>query len=148
MPESWRHFLFRLGPGKSSKLFQETVLESLKSRHWLRKLHLFYTIFQEKSPLYLYQLIPPNNKIYVTKSSQRNKIPIFNKIRYNFFKDFFLPVVITEWSNLDINIQNPFSTKVFQKELLKLIKTEPNFIYYIHDTKGLKLLARLQLGFR
>ena len=41
----------------SEKLFQELGLESLKSRRWLRKLCLFYKIFHEKSPSYLFQLI-------------------------------------------------------------------------------------------
>ena len=39
----------------SEKLFQELGLESLKSRRWLRKLCLFYKIFHEKSPSYLFQ---------------------------------------------------------------------------------------------
>ena len=34
----------------SEKVFQELCLESLKSRRWLRKLYLFYKIFQEKFP--------------------------------------------------------------------------------------------------
>ena len=67
----------------SEKLFQELGLESLKSRRWLRKLCLFYKIFHEKSPLYLFQLIPPNNNVYATRSSQSNKISSF-KIRQRF----------------------------------------------------------------
>ena len=114
-------------------------------RRWLRKLCLFYKIFYEKSPSYLFQLIPPNNNVYATRSSQSNKIPSF-KIRRNFFKDSFFPAAITEWNNLDINIRNSSSINVFKKELLKFIRPEPDFTYNIHDTKGLKLLTRLQLG--
>ena len=55
-------------------IFQELGLESLKSRRWLRKLCLFYKPFHEKSPSYLFQLIPPNNNVYATRSSQSNKI--------------------------------------------------------------------------
>ena len=58
----------------SDKLSQELGLESLKLRRWLRKLCLFYEIFHEKSPSYLFQLIPPNNNVYATRSSQSNKI--------------------------------------------------------------------------
>ena len=61
----------------SEKLFQELGLESLKSRRWLRKLCLFYKNFHKKSPLYLFQLIPPNNSVYATRSSQSNKISSF-----------------------------------------------------------------------
>ena len=108
------------------------------------KLCLSYKIFHEKSSFYLFQLILPNNNVYVTESSQNNKIPSF-KIRYNFFKDSFFPTVISEWNYLDINIRNSSSINVFKKELLKFIRPEPNITYNIHDAKRLKLLTRLRL---
>ena len=125
------------------KIFQELGLESLKSRRWLRKLCLFYKIFHEKSPSYLFQLIPPNNNVYATRSSQSNKISSF-KTRHNFFKDSFFPAVISEWNSLNIDIRNSSSINVFKKELLKFIRPEPNSTYNINDTKGLKLLTRLR----
>ena len=111
----------------SEKLFLELGLESLKSRLWLWKLCLFYKIFHEKSPSYLFQLIPPNSNVYSTRSS-------------------FFPAVIIEWNNLDINVRNCSSINVFKKEPLKFIRKEPNFTYNIDDTKGLKLLTRLRFG--
>ena len=68
----------------SEKIFQEVGLESLKSKRWLRKLCLFCKIFHKKSPSYLFQLIPPNNNIYATRSSQSNKNPSL-KTRHIFF---------------------------------------------------------------
>ena len=112
----------------SEKLFQELGLESLKSRRWLRKLCLFYKIFHKESPSYLFQLIPPNNKVYATRSSQSNKFSSF-KTRHNFFKDSFFPAVISEWNNLDINIRNTSFINVFKKELLKSTRPEPNSTY-------------------
>ena len=35
---------------------------------------------------------------------------------------------------------------MFKKELLKFNRLEPNSTYNVNDTKGLKLLTRLQLG--
>ena len=129
----------------SEKLFQELGLESLKSRRWLRKLCLFYKIFHEKSPVYLFQLIPPNNNVYATRSSQSNKISSF-KSRHIFFKDSFFPAVIFEWNSVDVNIRNSSSINVFKKELLKFIRPVPNSTYIINDSKGLTLLRRLRLG--
>ena len=63
-----------------------------------------------------------------------------------FFKDSFLPAVISEWNSLNIDIWNSSSINVFKKELLKFIRPEPNSTYNINDTKGLKLLTRLRLG--
>ena len=80
-------------------------------------------MFHEKSP-YLFQLIPPNNNLYATRSYQSKKTPSF-KIRH-VFKDSYFLAVITEWNDLDANIQNYSSINVFKKELLKFIRTEPN----------------------
>ena len=38
----------------SEKLFQELGLTTLKSRHWFRKLHLFYKIHHSKSLRYIF----------------------------------------------------------------------------------------------
>ena len=58
----------------SEKPYQELGLESLRSRRWLRKLCLFYKLYKNKSPSYLYDLIPDNS---------------------NFFRNSFFPSTIT-----------------------------------------------------
>ena len=40
------------------KLYQELGLESLQLRRWCRKLGMFYKIYKNKSPQYLFKLIP------------------------------------------------------------------------------------------
>ena len=40
------------------KLYQELGLESLQLRRWYRKLGMFYNIYENKSPQYLFELIP------------------------------------------------------------------------------------------
>ena len=72
----------------SEKLYQELGLESLRSRRWLRKLCLFYKIYKNKSPSYLYDLIPDRVKFYSTRSSQIDNIPNI-KTRSNFFRNSF-----------------------------------------------------------
>ena len=120
------------------KRFQELGLQFLKTRRWLTKLIFFTNFFHEKFSSYLFQLIPPSINVYAIRSSQSKKIPSF-KSKHNFFKWSFFPAVITEWNNLDINIQNSSFINIFQKELQKRIRPEPNF-YNIRDIKGLKLL--------
>ena len=39
------------------KLYHELGLESLQRRRWYRKLSLFYKIFKENKPVYLFNLI-------------------------------------------------------------------------------------------
>ena len=69
------------------KRFQQLDLESLKSRRWLRKLCLFYKLIKEKSPDYLFQLIPEKSNLYTTRYVQNSQICFF-KTKVNFFKNF------------------------------------------------------------
>ena len=68
------------------KLYQELGLESLQFRRWYRKLCLFYKIFKNKSPAYLFNLIPARNTHYSLRTS--DNIPCFNT-KHNFFRNSF-----------------------------------------------------------
>ena len=57
----------------SKKIYQQLGLESLKLRRWFRKLRNFYKILNEKSPSYLFDLIPNLNRVHETRQS--NNIP-------------------------------------------------------------------------
>ena len=68
----------------SEKLYQDLGLESLKSRRWCRKLCHFYKVLNEKSPSYLFALIPNLNIVRETRHS--NNIPAIHT-RHNYFKN-------------------------------------------------------------
>ena len=51
------------------KIYQELGLQSLKSMRWFRKLCHFYKIFHDKSPSYLFNLIPNFNRVHNTRLS-------------------------------------------------------------------------------
>ena len=59
-----------------SKLYQELGLESLMFRCWYRQ-RLFYTVFNDKSSVYLFNLIPPRYTRYSLRSL--DNMPCFNK---------------------------------------------------------------------
>ena len=75
------------------KFYQELGLESLQLRRWYRKLGMFYKICKNKSPQYLFKLIPEKTHVYATKNV--DNIPYF-EIRHNFFKNPFFPSTIIE----------------------------------------------------
>ena len=129
----------------SEKLFQELGLETLKSRCWLRKFCLFYKLIKEQSPAYLFQLIPENKTPYTTRSIQKSQIP-FLKTKTNFFKNSFFPAVILEWNKLDVNIRNSASCNVFKRVILKFTRPEPNQVFHVYSSEGLKFLTRIRLG--
>ena len=127
----------------TEKIYQELGLESLKSRRWFRKLCHFYKIFNEKSPLYLFNLIPNLNRVHNTRLSY-NIPPI--KLRDDYFKNSFFPSALTEWNKLDLNIRNSESLNTFKKRLLNFIRPCTNSIFDIHNPLGTMLLTRLPLG--
>ena len=76
----------------SEKLYQELGLESLKSRRWFRKHCHFYKILNEKSPSYLFDLIPNFNRVRESRHSN-NIPPIYtrhNISRINYFLLLYL----------------------------------------------------------
>ena len=125
------------------KLYEELGLESLQLRHWYRKLGMFYKIYKNKSPQYLFKLIPEKTHAYATRNV--DNIPCF-KIRYNFFKNSFFPSTIIEWNNLDPTLRNSKSFVVFKNSILKFIRPSPSIFFNCNNYKGIRLITRLRLG--
>ena len=103
----------------TEKVYQELGLEFLKSRPWFRKLCPFYKISNNKSPSYLFNLIPNFNRVHNTRLSY-NIPPI--KVKHDYFKNSFFPSAISEWNKLDLNIRNSASLNAFKKRLLNFIR--------------------------
>ena len=100
---------------------KELGLESLQNSLKLRRLSLFYKIYKDQSPLYLYNLIPektPSNYYSLTKVKE---IPII-KVKYRFFENSFPPATITEQNDLDYSLRNTSSINVFKQNILKFIR--------------------------
>ena len=93
------------------KLYQELGLESLRNRRKLRRLSLFYKIYNDQSPLYLYNLIPAKTPLRNLK-----EIPTI-KLNHRFFENSFFSATITEWNDLDHSLRSApssmFSRKIF-----------------------------------
>ena len=127
----------------TEKIYQELGLKSLKSRRWFRKICHFYNIFNDKSPSYLFNLIPNFNRVQNTRLSY--KIPPI-KVRHDYFKNSFFPSATSEWIKLDLNIRNSASLNAFKKKLLNFMRPRANSIFDIHNHLGIKFLKKLRLG--
>ena len=113
----------------TEKLYQELGLESLRKRSKLRRFSVFYKIYRDQSPLYLYNLIPaktPGN--YPLRNVK--EIPTI-KVKHRFFENYFFPATITEWNDLDYSLRNAPSINVFKKNILKFIRLGPNKVFNI-----------------
>ena len=65
-------------------------------RRWYRKLCLFYKIFRENKPVYLFNLIPTKNSNYNSRNT--DKITLFTTT-HNLLKNSFCPSLAIEWNN-------------------------------------------------
>ena len=118
-------------------------LESLQLRRWYRKLGKFYKIYKNKSPQYLFKLIPEKTHVYATRNV--DNIPCF-KIRHNFFKNSFFPSTIIEWNNLDSTLQNSKRFVDFKNSTLKFIRLSQSNAFNCNNYKGIRLNTRLRVG--
>ena len=112
-------------------------------RHWYRKLCCLFKIINSQSPRYLFQLVPSPNTRYFSRNSE-NISQLWTK--HHFFKNYFLPLTIKDWNNLDPQIRKSKRISIFKSNILKFIRPKPNNVYYCHNPKGIKLLTRLRLG--
>ena len=119
------------------KDYQELGFGYLSSRRWLRKLCTFYRIVRNKSPVYLYKYILPDDRAYLTWNNNNIK-HIFCRSEY--YANSSFPYTIKQWNKLSLEIQNSESYSIFKKSLLKFIRTISNSVFNIADIYGIKLL--------
>ena len=117
------------------KIYQELGLESLQIRRWYSKLCLFYKIYKNQWPSYLYDIIPTTNMHYTLRN--------LDKIRYFKIKQF---PVITEWNKLDPSLRRCNSYNVFKSNILKFIWRSSNWFFDCHSPVGIEYVTRIQLG--
>ena len=92
-------------------------------------------MFNEKSPSYIFNLIPNFNRVHNTRLSY-NITAI--KVRHDYFKNSFFPSAITEWNKLDLNIRDSASLNTIKKKRLKFIRSCAESIFDIHNPIGIK----------
>ena len=114
------------------KICQELGLESLQSRRWYRKLAMFYKIYKNKSPFYLFNLIPEKTSSYATRNVDCISLI---KIKHNFFKNTFFPSAMIEWNKLDPAKSEILS--IFKSNILKFIRPTPTGFLIVTTAKEL-----------
>ena len=125
------------------KIYQELGLESLQIRRWYRKLCLFYKIYKNQSPSYLYNIIPTITAHYTFRNS--DKMPYF-KTKPNLFKNSLFPSVIIEWNKLDPSLRRCDSYSIFKSNILKFIRLSSNSSFDCRNPIGIKYITRIRLG--
>ena len=99
-----------------SKLYSELGFESLKFRHWFRKLCIFFKLKASGLPEYLFDFIPQNNHLCNTHFLE--DVTTFYS-RADAFKYSFFPSTILEWNKLERKIRQSSTLLTFRNFLLK-----------------------------
>ena len=103
---------------------------------------MFYKIYKNKSPFYLFNSIPEKTFSYATRNV--DCIPLI-KIKHNFFKNTFFPSATIEWNKLDFTIRNAESFGICKSNILKFIRPTPRSFFNCYNHKGIRLMTRLRL---
>ena len=64
-------------------------------------------------------------EIRIIIPEQRQKINLFHT-KHNFFKNYFSPSIVIEWSKLDFNIGSAAGLGSFKENLLKFVRPPAN----------------------
>ena len=104
---------------------------------------MFYKIYMNNSPFYLFNLIPEKTSSYATRNV--DCIPLI-KIKHDFFKNTFFPYAIIEWNKLDPDIRNSESLSIFRSNIFKFIRPTPRSFFNCYHHKGIRLMTRLWVG--
>ena len=88
----------------TEKIYEELGLETLKPRHWYRKMSFLYKVLKNESPSYLFQNIPNAQRQSHRETRNSGKISSI-VVKHDYFKNYFFPSAITEWNKLDCYIK-------------------------------------------
>ena len=83
---------------------------------------MFYKIYNNKSPFYLFNLILETTSFYATRNVD---FILLIKIKHNFFKNTFFSSAIIEWNKLDPTIQNAQCFGILESNILTFIRDPP-----------------------
>ena len=103
---------------------------------------LFYKLQRNKSPSYLFRLIPAS-RLHVSRNLNKLK---FVTDKYNFFNNSLFASVINDLDKFNMKIRDSAILESFKKQILNFIRTRQNSTFKLHNPIGIKLLTRLRVG--
>ena len=105
----------------------------------------FYKLRSTRSPLCLYNLIPPerdlNYKLRMPYDYDQH-IERTTRFSHTYFQNY-----VSEWNRLDVSMRSSQTISEFKRKRLKLIRQPERSIFNIYDFRGIKLLTQLSVKF-
>ena len=104
---------------------------------------MFYKIYKNKGPQYLFKLIP--EKTHAMLQEMLITFPVL-KSDTTSSKALSFTSTIIEWNNLDLTLWNSKSFVDFKNSILKFIRPSPSNVFNCNNHKGIRLITRLRVG--
>ena len=124
------------------KLYDEL---GLCQRRCYRKMTHFYKLRSTRSPLYLYNLIPPEHDLnYNLRMPYDYDQHIERTTR---FSHTYFQNCVSEWNRLDVSMCSSQTISELKRKLIKLIRPPERSIFNIYDLEGIRLLTQLRVEF-
>ena len=102
------------------RLYEELGWESLYYRRWYRRLRHFFKLTMNRSPTYLYQLVPPLRSV---KYNLRGaNVYESNAERTYRFAGTYFQNYIKEWNQLDVYIRSSQTISELKRKPIQLVR--------------------------
>ena len=126
------------------RIYQELGFESLRNRRWFHRLCFMFKIIKNRSPHYLFAMMP---QFVCSRNPDRNNLNLFSRFPCNsdYFRNSFFPNAVEEWNKLGESIKSKETISQFKKSILQFIRPKASPVFNIMDPEGLKLLTRLRV---
>ena len=127
-----------------SKLYEELGWESLSDRRSCRRILQIHKIFNNKTPSYLKDKLPPNRRLLfggVFRNTFRELMCKSNRYRNSFFPD-----AIVSWNAFIKHFDDPPSLNIFKGYNNTFFRPIPKSIFGVHDPTGLRYLFQLRVS--
>ena len=127
------------------RLYEELGWESLYYRRWYRRLCHFFKLTMNRSPTYLYQLVPPLRS--VKYNLREANVYESNAERTNRFASTYFQNCIKEWNQLNVYIRSSQTISELKQKLIQLVRPKRQSYFGVHDIEGIRYLTQLRVKF-
>ena len=127
-----------------AKLYEELGWESLSDRRMGRRILQIHKIFNDRTPSYLKDNLPPNCRALFNGNTHTTFRQIICKS--NRYMNSFFPDAVASWNIFIKHFGEVPSFEILKKHINAFFRPQTKNIYGIHDPSGLRYLFQLRIS--
>ena len=127
-----------------AKLYEELGWESLSDRRMGRRILQIHKIFNDRTPSYLKDNLPPNCRALFNGNTRNTFRQIICKS--NRYMNSFFPDAVASWNIFIKHFGEVPSFEILKKHINAFFRPQTKNIFGIHDPSGLRYLFQLRIS--